>query len=86
MHVAGDSGLSSYTVANRPLQWSSAGAVWAGQRPFTLELHAAAQEELAGAPGSLDEHEKVTNNHIRDGERLVELEVWAQNGHREINP
>ena len=38
-----------------------------------------------GAPRTLDPP-NVTNNHIKDGERLVELEVWAQNGNREVTP
>jgi len=31
------------------------GVAWADQRTFTLDLHVAAQEELAEAPGPLDE-------------------------------
>ncbi len=56
----------------------------ADQRSIPMDLHAAAQEELPEVPGPFGEHEKVTNNHIKDGERLVELEVWAQNGNREV--
>jgi hypothetical protein len=37
--------------------------------------------------GSLDlTPPRVTNNHIKDGERLAQLEVWAQNGNREVTP
>jgi hypothetical protein len=60
-----------FTVWSEPKRWIKKGGTQYRQIDVPL--------------GPLDPP-KVTNNHIKDGERLAQLEVWAQDGNREVTP
>jgi len=57
---------------------------WSGPR-HRVKKFGTQHRRIDALPGLLDPP-KVMNNHIQDGERLVELEVRGQDGNREVMP